>query len=85
VLTASSVVSVRVPSWAKRVLEERGVEYQRLVREILVSLAEAASGEAEKRMREAFLMADAAAGDAEMTVEEIVEAVRGCDRRHGSR
>ncbi len=79
----SAVVSVRVPAWAKRVLEESGVEYQRLVREVLVGLAEAASGEARERLLQAFAMADEAAGPREMTVEEIVEATRGCGRCRG--
>jgi len=77
------VVSVRVPAWAKRVLEESGVEYQRLVREVLLGLAEAASGGARERLLRAFALADEAAGARGMSIEEIVEATRGCGRCRG--
>ena len=77
-MAGSSVVSVRVPRWAKRVLDERGVEYQRIIREVLIALAESASGAARERLLEAFRIADQAAGEEEMSIEEIVEATRGC-------
>lgn len=79
-MPGSSVVSIRVPGWAKRVLDESGVEYQRILREVLVALAESASGAARERLVEAFKLADQAAGEEEMSIEEIVEATRGCGR-----
>ena len=79
-MPGSSVVSVRVPKWAKRVLDERGVEYQRIIREVLIALAESASGAVRERLLEAFRIADQAAGEEEMSIEEIVEATRGCGR-----
>ena len=76
---ASTVVSVRVPEHVKRELEEAGVEYQAVVRQVLRALADAASGRARSRMLEAFALADQAAGTGSMTAEEIVEATR-CGR-----
>ncbi len=73
---ASSVVSVRVPAWVKRVLEEKGVEYQVVVREVLRGLALAASGEASRRMREAFRLAEEAWTGGTMSHEELVKALR---------
>jgi len=78
-VAASAVVSVRVPSWAKKVLDEHGVEYRETLRRVLVALAEAARGDARRRLLEAFSLADSAAGSAEMSPEEIVRAVRGCE------
>jgi len=72
----SSVVSVRVPSWVKKVLDEKRVEYQGVVREVLTGLAEAASGEAVERLREAFRIAEAAWGEKRLTTEEIIRAIR---------
>ena len=72
----SSVVSVRVPSWVKRVLEEKGVEYQVVVREVLRGLAEAASGEASRRVREAFALAEEAWTGKTIDHDELVRALR---------
>ncbi|AEM39125.1 hypothetical protein Pyrfu_1266 [Pyrolobus fumarii 1A] len=69
-------MSVRVPAWVKRVLEEKRVEYQSVVREVLTGLAEAASGEALQRLREAFRIAERAWGDSRLSTDEVVEAVR---------
>ncbi len=72
----SSVVSIRVPSWVKRVLDEKRIEYQGVVREVLTGLAEAASGEAVEKLREAFRLAEEAWGEARLTTEEVIEAIR---------
>lgn len=61
-------------------LDERGVEYQRIIREVLIALAESASGAARERLLEAFRIADQAAGEEEMSIDEIAEATRGCGR-----
>ena len=47
----SVVVSVRVPRWVKRVLEEHGVNVSEYVREVLVRRAEELREEELRRMR----------------------------------
>lgn len=73
---ATSVVSLRVPARVKRILEERGVDYKSIVREVLEALAEAASGEALERVKQAFRLADSVLGDNTLSTEEVVRAVR---------
>ncbi len=73
---ASSVVSVRVPERVKRVLDEKGVDYRGVVRAVLEALADALSGEARKRLEEAFAMADSLATGVEVDHEELIRAIR---------
>jgi hypothetical protein len=74
-------VSLRVPSWAKEVLEEKGVDYKGVLRELIVAMARVASGEARRRLEEAFAIAESAwTGKKILEHEEVLEAVRcpGC-------